>query len=231
MGTQNQPLPQPQAMSITLNVDVQELFNSASFPASARFRSEAEIQQLTTQFARSALRSSNLQMFNMELFEHDVWLMFTVVPQTQEEQPEMTNRAGQRAQPPVARIDAASVKEIYADLEQAIKDYGLTTQLAANPLVEQLIINTDQANGKEDSYAGGAALQQLLDHAIDTICQLPVDAMLPQDAWLAQHYLHLRYRKKIQHKEIAKILDFSERQLYRHRKEQIESVARVCIGL
>lgn len=130
----------------------------------------------------------------------------------------------------VSAINAANIenrpypKAPYAHVEQALSDYHFSSRLAENPLIRMLNLDLDGFPKGKGIHTPGRVLRRLLDQTIDVISGVsPATTLSPAD-WRLKHYLHLRYREKIEQKELASGLGYTKRHLlYLHRELVMEA--------
>ncbi|MEM7134308.1 MAG: hypothetical protein AAF702_49010 [Chloroflexota bacterium] len=121
-------------------------------------------------------------------------------------------------------------EEIMVYVEQALQDFHSTARLSKNPLVELIDLTTYRSQRETLSQNRGAALKQLLEQIITAISGISSDEKLSRSQWRLEHYLHLRYREGILHKDLASHLGYTDRHLLRLRRELILEAAELIIG-
>ena len=144
--------------------------------------------------------------------------------------------SGQMAAPGLSSLPQNNVKphsktrkpaNIEKHVEKALKDYHSVSRLARNPLTEILDLRTYQRVSDHASQANGLALRRALDQTIDAVTgpNKPKMDASHRHKWQPEHYLHLRYRERQSHKDLAAWMDYTERHLHRKRKELIRDAA------
>lgn len=117
-------------------------------------------------------------------------------------------------------------EEVFSAVNQALLNYHKLHRLTDSPLSQFLQIPHGNAGTTSPS---GYSVRYLLDQAIDHISGVAAGEYLKPRTWHMEHYLHLRYRQKVQHKEIAGWLGYTERHLHRLRQELVQEVAQYII--
>lgn len=227
-----QLIPEPDLANLQLSVEILAQLNQsidARLPSSPGnlspgnlSPSDSDINADIDEFAKSATQNGNLQKLDLLVGTQRIQLLVTVHPadgSTLSSQPQLDS------QPPIRLAAEITPADIYSDLEQALKDYHSLPRLGQNPLVPLLQTDLTNFTREEPINPGGLALRHLLDTLIVSVCGVETGAMISRGEWSAEHYLHLRYRQRIAHKDLADPLGFSERHLQRHRQQQIQRAA------
>ena len=121
-----------------------------------------------------------------------------------------------------------TVADLVPHMERALQDYHSKAKLACNPLAKMLPPELMDDDGGRCAHPG-VALRRVLDSLIDAESGLAATELPPRSQWRLEHYVHLRYRQEIQHKELASWLGYSERHLQRLRREQTRDLAELLL--
>lgn len=124
------------------------------------------------------------------------------------------------------RMDPETICE---DVERALCHLHNPAQLAKNPLVQLLDLEQWTPPVEGHLHSPGRALKQLLNEVVTTISGVDAGQKLTPSQWRLDHYLHLRYRVGIQHKDLAARLGYTERHLSRLRREHLLEAAELIL--
>ncbi|MCP4165615.1 MAG: hypothetical protein GY759_06945, partial [Chloroflexi bacterium] len=100
-----------------------------------------------------------------------------------------------------------------------------------NELAQVLDLLAFQQPGGNEPMRNGLALRRVLDQGIDAIVGPDVRGWQGMGKWRLENYLHLRYREKRQHRDIAIQMGYTERHLQRLKQELLLEVSEILLAL
>ncbi|MBV7336263.1 hypothetical protein KFU94_50130 [Chloroflexi bacterium TSY] len=223
-------------LEITLNLA--ETTTAGERASLVKAQNQQEAKELLQEMEASVAKTKNLFLMNIDLADdHHVQLLLTVdcPPHDSSEEKQCANRRPSSQIPrtigvrTVCTSQPLSPDEIYAYVEQALRDFHFVARLAKNPLVEMLDLTPFRLPEDNAFQVQGLALQRLIDQVITAITNVPSNVELARHNWRLEHYLHLRYRQEIKHRDLASWMGYTDRHLLRLRRELVMEAAELMI--